>query len=223
MLSVPEEFLLLTAGDGGQSADAPLIQLPGNRPGIRFAMAGACLMELSLRDRIETDVERLWVRNAEPVGEPLLDPVLATVDELCRHGEGNCDIVSAIKALDGIDFHRVALASLRARGVVREDVQRILWVLPVKTDVVAGVDVMLQIRNRIHEVLLGDAIPEPRDACLISLLDATRKFRLVVPDDKVQHAIAQTRRYSSLDLVGRNVALHVGGMIESLSKYGDIV
>jgi len=44
-----------------------------------------------------------------------------------------------------------------------------------------------------------------------------------VAEERVQEAMAQTRRYSSLDLVGRNVAIHVTQMINSFSKYGDIV
>ena len=84
-------------------------------------------------------------------------------------------------------------------------------------------DVVTGIRKRVCDVLFEDEIPSPRDACLISLLDATRKFRRVVAPERVQQAVEQAKRYVNLDLVGRNVANHVSIMINSLQKFGDIV
>jgi hypothetical protein len=63
-------------------------------------------------------------------------------------------------------------------------------------------------------VLFNGAFPEPRDICLLGLLEATKKFRRVVPAERVQEAIDQTRRYVDLDLVGRSLSTHVARMYE---------
>ena len=223
MLTVAEEFLLLTAGSPDETATAPAVHLDDDRLGIRLAMNGAALMELALRDRIETDIERLWVCDAKPTGEPSIDPVLARLLEAPAPDGGTRAIVDTLKALDDINSCRLALASLRSRGLVGERSERVFGLVPVKSPVVTGIAAMRAIRKRVLDVLFAGEIPDPRDACLISLLDATKKFRRVVAEERVQDAMAQTRRYSSLDLVGRNVAIHVTQMINSFSKYGDIV
>src|SRR5260370_7164286 len=41
------------------------------------ALAGAVLMELAIRDRIDTDLDKLIVVDATPTGEPVLDGILA--------------------------------------------------------------------------------------------------------------------------------------------------
>jgi Golgi phosphoprotein 3 len=227
LLTVAEEYLLLTAGGPDETTTAPVVDLPDDRPGIRFAMTGAALMELAIRDRIDTDVDHLWVCDSSPTGEQSIDPVLARLLELAnRNGAKSpikSPIVDTVKELDSINSYQLALDSLRSRGLVSEQIERGFWVFRIKSLVATDVDVVRGIRKRINDVLFTGEIPDPRDACLISILDATKKFRRVVAPERVQEAIEQTRRYSSLDLVGRSVAIHVTGMINSFSKYGDIV
>ena len=51
MLTVNEEFLLLTAGNQAAAPTVMVVDLPKSRLGIKVAMAGGSLMELALRDR----------------------------------------------------------------------------------------------------------------------------------------------------------------------------
>lgn len=222
LLTVAEEFLLLTANPDETSA-VPVVHLADDRLGIKFAMTGAALMDLGLRGRIDADVERLWVHDPSPTGETSIDPVLARLVELSERNGGKCPIADTIKDLDAINCYQLALDSLRSRGLVNERTERVFWLFAKKSLVVGDLDAMAAIRKRIHDVLFNGEIPDPVDACLMSLLDATKKFRRVVEPERVAEAIAQTQRYSSLDLVGRNVALNVTRMIKSFSKYGDIV
>lgn len=223
MLTVAEEFLLLTAGDPDDEVALPAITLTKSRLGIKVAMTGASLMELGLRDRIETDLEELWLRDPSPTGEQAVDDVLASIVAITQGNAARTPIGDMIQKLEAIDSYQLALDSLKARGLVRERTERALWVLPYRVSAVVDRDVVRGIRKRVCDVLFEEEFPSPRDVCLISLLDATRKFRRVVPPEHVQEAVERTKRYVNLDLVGRNVANHVSLMIEALSKYGDIV
>jgi hypothetical protein len=223
VLTVNEEFLLLTAGNPDAAATVLVVDLPKSRPGIKVAMTGGSLMELALRDRIETDVDYLWLRDSSPTGEKAVDNVLARVMAMSQGDVAKSRITEIIKTLDEIDSYQLALDSLNARGLVRQRTQRVFWLFREEYTVVIDLDVVRGIRKRVCDVLFEDEIPSPRDACLISLLDATRKFRRVVAPERVQQAVKQTKRYANLDLVGRNVANHVSIMIESLQKYADIV
>ena len=223
MLTVNEEFLLLTAGNPDGAATALVVDLPKSRLGIKVAMTGGSLMELALRDRIETDVDQLWLRDSSPTGEKAVDDVLARIVAMSQGHAAKGPITEFIKNLEEIDSYQLALDSLNARGLVRQRTQRVFWLFREEHIVVTDLDVVTGIRKRVCDVLFGEEFPSPRDVCLISLLDATRKFRRVVAPERVQQAVEQTKRYVNLDLVGRNVANHVSNMINSLQKFGDIV
>jgi hypothetical protein len=231
VLTVNEEFLLLTAGDPDGAAPVLVVDLPKDRMGIKVAMTGGALMELALRDRIETDVDQLWLCDVSPTGEKAVDDVLAGLAAISPGNGANSPVKGPIKSpigetikkLQDIDSYQLALDSLNARGLVRRRSRRLFFVFREDDTVVSDSEAVRGIRKRVYNVLFGEEIPDPRDVCLISLLDATRKFRRVVAPERVPQAIEQTKRYSSLDLVGRNVANHVSRMIESLQRYGDIV
>ena len=46
---------------------------------LRYALAGAALLDLALEHRIDTDLEALYLTDATPLGDDLLDPVLADI------------------------------------------------------------------------------------------------------------------------------------------------
>jgi hypothetical protein len=72
-ISLIEEFLLLTLEDsGGEFDSAPEIF-------VDCGIAGAALMDLALRNRIDSDLEAVWVSDATPTGDPILDGVLPGV------------------------------------------------------------------------------------------------------------------------------------------------
>ena len=73
MLRFAEEIMLLILDDiSGEFARVPEWSL-------RCALAGAVLMDLALENRIDTDPERLFLIDPTPVGDDLLDPVLASI------------------------------------------------------------------------------------------------------------------------------------------------
>jgi len=223
LITVPEEFLLLTARLPADKNAAAVIDLPTSRIGIDYAMSGAALMELSLRDKLETDVEHLWLLDTTPTGNIAVDAVLAKLSSMpCDLGT-RIPIGDAIKELESINAYQLALDALKARNAVTLRSKRFLWLFTERTLEVVDPDLVPSIRRRIGEVLFEAAIPDPRDACLLSLTEATKKFMRVVDPARTQEAIRNSKNYVSLDLVGRNVALHVSRMIESLGKYGNIV
>ena len=73
MLRFAEEIMLLMLDDkGGKFADVPRLWL-------HYALAGAVLMDLALERRIDTDPKQLVVIDPSPLGDDLLDPVLARI------------------------------------------------------------------------------------------------------------------------------------------------
>ena len=109
MLTLTEETLLLLCDDSG----APL---PIQQDVLGCALAGAALMDLAFAWRIDTDLEALFVSDATPTGNPMLDSVLEKV--VAR--TNNTDTGTWIRQLSVEDFgpiHELALASLATRGI----------------------------------------------------------------------------------------------------------
>ena len=222
-VSIPEDFLLLTAQLPATTGGATVIDLPASRMGIKYAMTGAALMELGQRDRIETDLERLWLCETTPTGAAAVDPVLAHLVAKPYAVGVPVPIGDVIKELEPVDVYQRALDALKARGLVEDRVKRVLFLFNEHSWEVADPEIVASLRRRISGVLFEGVIPDPRDACLLSLIEATKKFQRVVEPERVQEAVTNTKRYANLDLVGRNVAMQVSRLIEALGKYGDIV
>src|SRR5690348_16273365 len=70
MVTFAEEIMLLVLDDeSGKLLHVDLTAL-------NYAMAGAVLMDLALREKIDTDVEHLMLTDRTPTGEPILDRYL---------------------------------------------------------------------------------------------------------------------------------------------------
>ena len=74
MLRFAEEIILLLLNDDdGRFARVPSWSL-------NYALAGGVLMDLALENRIDTDLEKLVLVDATPVGDNLLDETLADIE-----------------------------------------------------------------------------------------------------------------------------------------------
>ena len=73
MLRFADELLLLLIDD----KRGDLIPIP--EWSLACALAGALLMDLALEGRIDTDPDYLSLLDAAPLGDDLLDPVLAEI------------------------------------------------------------------------------------------------------------------------------------------------
>ena len=111
-LRVVEEILLLVLDtDNGEIRHT----LPLRSRAVAFA--GAALMDLALEDRIDTDLEHLLVSDRTPLGNDLLDPILA---DIARSGESPRDTASWITNLAqrSDEIREKALARLIERGIL---------------------------------------------------------------------------------------------------------
>ena len=73
MLRFAEEIILILLDD----EDGKFVNVP--RWSLNYALAGGVLMDLAMENRIDTDIENLMLIDSTPVGDSLLDPVLAEI------------------------------------------------------------------------------------------------------------------------------------------------
>ena len=198
MLTIAEEILLLVLDEqtGKLQARLPVHSL-------RHAVSGALLMELALHDRIDTDLHQLVVVDPAPLGEPVLDRTLARI---VADGEPHpTSHWVAVLADEHDALQPQLLDRLVRRGILERREGRLLWVFGSRRYPVLEGRPLRDVKRRMMEVLMSEAIPDPRDIVIICLADACALWSgLIHPRElpAMQPRIAQVVR---LDLIGQAV------------------
>jgi anti-anti-sigma factor len=197
-VSLVEEVYLLALDDQRGVIKPTLL------PILDCALAGALLMELALCGRIDTDATGLRVTSSEPTGDALLDDALR---ELQRQPEPQ-PTSYWVEAFTETARHLQdqALTRLLAKGVLKQEDRRLLWVFAVRRYPVMDDREVKEVRTRLRELIQSDDIPDPRDVVLLNLANACRLLDdLLAPPERerLQPRIAALAR---LDLIGQEMA-----------------
>ncbi len=196
MVGLVEEIVLLQLRDEGGS----FVRVP--TWSLRYSIAGAVLMELAIENRIDNDLEHLFLIDDTPTGDGLLDPTLAEI----AAGERNNTrfwIEHIAECADGI--REAALARLVDQGILEERDERFLWVFRTRRYPAVDGQVRREVKLRIMEVLLSDEIPDPRDAMLICLADACGIFRALLSARELTEVTPRIDQVARLDLIGQTM------------------
>ena len=198
-----EELLLLILDndDGDVVASLPPQSL-------NTLLAGAALMDLALEDRIDTDLEGVSLIDATPVGDNLLDPVLADIagDPEPR----TIDYWLERAAARGDAIRESALTSLVEQGIVQSDESVMFFLSPRvrhsrRYPAIDGAATE-EVQFRIMRLLFSDDIPDPRDIVLVSLAAAGGVFERLLSPEELAEARERIDLISRMDFIGQSVA-----------------
>ncbi len=199
MITVSEEVLLLMLDHdtGGLNAEFSL-------PSLRHALGGALLMDLSLANRVDADLEKLFVVNPEPLGIAVLDEALAKIAaEDRQQSTGHWVRVFAD------DYEHVQpqlLEQLVDRGILlRASLDRIT--APDAQDRHTKEDRPLwDVRQRIIYELLSSTILDARDVAIISLIEACGLWSGLLDQDSLDELRPKIKKFAKIELIGQAVA-----------------
>jgi len=200
-LSLVDEFILTLLNEEA----GYFHQVPGWD--LNCAVVGAALGELSLRSRIDTDVESLILLDETPTGDPAVDPILEKIAaEAGRHSAQYWVERLAIRGESIIDATLERLVELK----VLEHHDGGFWTLAR-----AGWHANLRdeadhetaaefVKTRISRAIFGEELPDPRDAIIISLTNTCDVLRLIFQLD--DESAARVEYLCKIDLIGRAIA-----------------
>ena len=197
MLGFVEEILLLQLDD----SQGKFVNLPLSAADV--VLAGAALMELALANRVDCDLKQLVLVDPTPTGDDILDDVLKHLGE--AGGEVTADAVLERISVNGEKYQEMALKRLIAKGILREENGRFLWVFHTRRHPVVDDSEQREVRARLRQLLLTDEIPDPRDVVLICLIDACGLLGLVLSPDEIAQTQTRVAQLSRLDLIGQAV------------------
>lgn len=209
MLRFAEEIMLLLLDDG----DGTFVELP--KHSLELALAGAVLMDLALEGRIDTDPQRLFVVNTEPVDDDLLAPTLNRI----AHSLVTYDARHWIRELasQADEIRERSLARLIERGILREEQGRFMWVFRTRRYPVIDDQQVQEVRLRIMAMLRSDEIPDARDTLITALADVCGIFGSLLSAEELKALTPRIRQVGKLDLIAREVAAAVREIESSLA------
>ena len=198
MLTFAEELVLLMIDDdSGRLINADSIT-------IKYAMAGAVLMDLAQRNKIDTDLEKLRIVDNTETGIDLLDKYLSLIDK--AEQSGNALFWVSLIANHYESIQETAINMLIDKGIINQVEKTFLWVFETRRYPVIDDKEEKEVKKRIIDLLLTDEIPSPRDAVLISLVDTCRLFPSILSVQEIDHLTPRIEQIRNLDLIGRAVS-----------------
>ncbi len=197
MLTFAEELLLLALDD----KKGTIRPLPYHS--MRFALAGALLLELAFADRIDTDLDTLTLVNSKPTGDQLLDEILERLQK--SDSPKKTEYWLNELAWNSPDWKDRILKQLVDKGVLKVEDRKVLWVFATRRYPLMDEHEVKEVRARLRDLILNRDIPDPRDAVLISMVLACDLFKDIFSEDELERAMPWITKLAKLDLIGREV------------------
>ena len=208
-LTFTEEIVLLALDDQTGA------QLPLPVTALSYGLAGAVLADLAVAGKIDTDEKKLVVLDATPTSDPLLDPWLALIAaDKTVHPVAHWLSVLADRQRE---IEQPALDRLIERGILKRQDKKILWVIGMRRYPTVDGHERTEVRTRLGQLILGEDLPDPRDAILISLLRGCRLTDQIFEGPEFAAREHRLATLAKMDLVGREVASATTEAIVALS------
>ncbi|MEM9227194.1 MAG: GPP34 family phosphoprotein [Verrucomicrobiota bacterium] len=216
MLRFSEEILLLALDD----ATGKLHPLPERA--IDFATVGALLMELAFANRVDTCDKELNIIDRSPTGDALLDGILTALPK----DTDSLPIPNAITAalVKATDFRQALFQSLIAKGILKQEEHRFLWVMHERRYPVLDETEEAEVKFRIRDVILNEAIPDPRDVVIICLMHACDLSQYIFSEQELERVRQRIEQVSKMDFIGQALATAIQriqqAILESIAYMG---
>ncbi len=181
-----------------------------------YALAGAVFFDLALARRIDTDTEAIHVIDRSPTGNATLDRVLAglaaqpqltTVRDWIEH-----------LFHQRADLEGEALAALTAQGILRHEKSKLLWIIDVERFPLIDKVRQQDVRQRLHETIMRDGIPDTRDIMLVSIAEPCGLLGYVLSDSQLEARRQRIQMLCNLETISRKVSAAIAGLDATLRQ-----
>ncbi|MDD4806007.1 MAG: GPP34 family phosphoprotein [Candidatus Cloacimonetes bacterium] len=196
MLNCAEELILL-AIDDESGAFHRMIDVNFN-----LSLVGALIMDLALRNRIDSDLEHIYVISREPTNDPILDQVLEMIGAPEAAGSSAVLLRQLYQSLENLRDR--LLKRLELKGIIRFTENRVLWLFKQRRYPVIDQKEEKEVLTRIRETVLTDVIPEPRDLALISLINSCDLMDKIFSSSELREHDTRIQLLSKMDLIGHS-------------------
>lgn len=209
MLSFAEEIFLMALDD----REGSIKPLPVSA--LEYALPGALLIELAFLNKIDIDLKALNVVDKQPTGNDLLDDVLLQIE-----GKTETQPTSfwlSFFAGKAKQIQERVLDRLVSKGILKVEDKKVLWVFKTRRYPVMDNREIKEVKTRLRDLILSDDIPDPRDAVLISLIDACHLFDDMFSDEEYERVKPRIKALAKLDLIGQEVTRSIREIAQAMA------
>jgi len=197
MLSLPEQLLLLALHDEKGTI------LSSASMSIRYGLAGAIIMELALREKVEIRDKKLVLVNDSYTGDSVLDEAMALMKNL---GKGKNAGYWVNKLTSKIKIQEIMLERLVDKGILKTEEHKILWIFDSPHYPMKDSGEEFKIREHIRRIILHNDTAEARVAVLIGLVNACRLTNEIFSKQERKDAKKRIKEIMENDLIAKAVA-----------------
>lgn len=197
MLTLPEQLLLL-AMDDKKGAILRAAVIP-----IRFGLAGAAIMELALREKVEIRDEKLDLVNDSHTGDNLLDEII-TQFKNTNKSKSASDWVIALANKENIQ--KLTVDSLVNKGIFEAEEHKTFGVFNSTRYPMKDSGEKLRIKEKIRRVVLHNDEPDTKVAVLVGLVNTCGLTNEIFSKDERKAAKNRIKEISNSNLISQTVA-----------------
>jgi hypothetical protein len=162
-LNLLEEYLLLALDD-----DKGKFVIDSTR--LHYGFAGAVLLELALRGKIQVEGEKLILRDDTYEPEMSVNKMIDVIRE-----QDSPTLKKSIQSLarKSSEIKNDTLQRLINKGILKKEEHKVLWIIPYEKYPTSDLTPENKVRKRLDDVLSSESTIDPHDLMLLSLIDAT--------------------------------------------------
>jgi golgi phosphoprotein 3 len=209
VLTLPEDLLLLMSGDNGGR------DIGVSRQALSAGFVAAALMELAIRNRIDSDLEGVWVTDDSPIGEAGIDVVLTQLSADRLNFEAT-ELMERLTSF-GQTIRNAALTRLQDRGILKIKEGLFSRILGSEHYSIMDQSPIDDLKAELAHVLLSDDIPSPREVCLLSLANTLALTDQIVPNANLALIELRLATLAKMDLIGRSMGGCLDLMFQKLA------
>jgi hypothetical protein len=199
MLSFAEEIYLLALDDVTGK-----IVITSKEVVLNSVLIGAVLSELSFMGRIDNDAENLYILNTDATDSLVLDEVL---DVLRESGKTAVSLSRCLQALlpKSKDVEQLVLKELICKGILKQVNEKLFWFFPSRRYPIIDNVEITDVERRLRNLVLSNEIPDPRDAVLVSLVNACGLFSEILSSRELRRCEGRIEEISKYDMVCQKI------------------
>lgn len=198
MLSFAEKIYLLVLG-----GDSKKVSSYNETMNLGYVLIGAVLCELSILNKIDTDLENLYVIDATPTQNRILDSILSVL----ASKKENMPALYWLKLLLGFadKTESLVLELLLEKKILGKLDEQIFGIMHTSHYSIENNNEIENVKQRLRRLILSNEIPDPSDAVLISFVRVCNLFDTILSVEEKRRTKQRIETISKLDLVGREL------------------
>ncbi len=197
-LTIPEEIFLLTLYD--KEGDTAILQ----KKTFDVILSGAILMDLALRNCIDTDLNSIIPDKIELTNDYVLDEVMSDISSETENKPINFWLSKI--ALKAGKFRDLIITSLLKKGVIKVENKKMMWFHATPKYPILDNKEVVEVKTRVLNIIFSEEIPDFRDIVIISLIKNGGLLKLILTDAEIKDKKERIIQIARMDLIGQAIA-----------------